>query len=669
MRKVEMQRRSGSSQVNSRGTAVRRGMLAAPHPRKAIEIIQEVETTEDHGVRPRRRSHARRPETPARTAAPVKQPSAPQVTLPESITVRDLANQLHASPIAVIKILMANGVLANINQPIDFDTAAVVASEMGFEVLEEKPKQAEEAVAAVSEEPQRARSDFLAGEDEANLVPRPPIVAVLGHVDHGKTTLLDAIRKTNVAAGEAGGITQRIGAYRVDYNGQAITFIDTPGHEAFTAMRARGAKATDIVVLVVAADDGIMPQTTEAIDHARAARVPIIVALNKVDKANANVERVKQQLADVGLVPQEWGGNTMVVPVSALRGQGIEDLLESILLQAEEMRNRANPKSPAAGTVIESYMDRSRGPLATLLVQNGTLRNGDTVVAGATWGRVRAMFDENGHSVKEAAPSTPVQVMGLVSVPEAGSTFRVVADEREAKEILGERLEAAQSAATEKRTLTLEEMMARLKSGESEQLNLILKADAQGSIEPIVTSLMRLQDEKHKVEILRAATGAVSESDVSLASASDAVIIGFNVPVEGAARRAAEDLGVEIRLYDIIYQMIEDMTGVLQGMGKVVYAPVDIGKAEVRQVFKVRNGAIAGCYVLSGKLQRGAKVRVVRGGQVIWEGGMASLRRFTEDVREVREGFECGLMLDGFHDFQVGDILENYVMRQPGAAA
>ena len=665
MRKMEASGKGnlGGGRTPAAGVAGRGGLLASPRQSKATEVIEQVETEQERGPRSRRRSRSRRTDSGSARPAVVGEVAVPTVILPDSITVRGLANLLEASPIDVIKVLMANGVLANINQPIDFDTAAVVATEMGFEAKQELRIEEEVIEEEAVPEEHRPRDDFYVGEAAESMVQRPPIVTVLGHVDHGKTTLLDSIRKTKVVASEAGGITQRIGAYQVTYGGQRITFIDTPGHEAFTAMRARGARATDIAVLVVAANDGVMPQTMEAIDHARAARVPIIVALNKIDRADANPERVKQQLADVGLIADDWGGDTMVVPVSALRGEGIEEILESIVLQAEGCRCRANPSAPAAGMVVESVMDRSRGPLGTFLVQNGTLRGGDVVVVGTTWGRVRAMFDETGRTVREAPPSTPVQVMGLAEIPEAGAVFRVVHDEREAKELIEGKLESQRSAQAERKQISLEELMARLQAGETEELNLILKTDAQGSIEPIVMSLERLQDEEHKLRILHAAPGNVSESDVNLAVASQAVIIAFNVSVETAARRIAEAEGVEIRPYDVIYHLIEEIDRTLQGLGEPTYEAVTLGRAEVRQVFRVRNSSIAGCYVTSGRLLRNGKMRVIRGGVAVWDGGMASLRRFTEDVREVREGFECGAALDGFADVQVGDVLESYVMR------
>jgi translation initiation factor IF-2 len=660
-------------EVFKRGQRVASGpgkpaLLASPRPRKAGEVIAEVETGDDRsGNKSRRRSRGRRSDSSTTRTRPAAQEStAPRVVLPETITVRELAGLLKASPIDVIKVLMSNGVLANINQPIDFDTAAVVASEMGYEAVEERPEE-EEGEEGAGEAPSlqsgKPRDDFYLGEDEEALLPRPPIVTVLGHVDHGKTTLLDSIRKTHVTATEAGGITQRIGAYQVEYNGRKITFIDTPGHQAFTAMRARGARATDIAVLVVSAADGIMPQTLEAIDHARAARVPIIVALNKVDRADANADRVKQQLADHDLNPDDWGGNTMVVPVSALRGEGIEEILESILLQAEECHCVANPQARAAGMVIESQLDRSRGPLGTLLVQNGTLHLGDVIVVGTTWGRVRAMFDENGQQMRTAPPSTPVQVMGLGEVPEAGAIFRVVGDEREAKDIIAERTEGLREGQVS-RKVSLEELMARLQTGETDELNLIIKTDNQGSIEPVVRSLEQLQDDEHHIRVLHSATGNVSEDDVNLAAASEAVVVGFNVLVDPSARRAAETRGVEVRQYDIIYKLIEDIESMLAGRGEPVYEAVTQGRAEVRQVFHVKTGTVAGCYVTSGRITRNAKVHLLRGGNTVWDGGIASLRRFQEDVREVRESFECGLVLDGYNDVRVGDVIESYVMRQ-----
>lgn len=669
MRVPEMKRQSAGRAETGRSSAGR-SLQASPRAPKVSEVLGTVESdTDTRGPRPRRRGRGRSGGQTAQRPA-TQASSAPQVVLPDSITVRELASLLSASPIDVIKVLMANGVLANINQPIDIDSAAVVAAEMGFEVQEQKKatepegEELEEAQAT----PKSTKFNFCANEAADDLLPRPPIVTVLGHVDHGKTTLLDAIRKTNVVASEAGGITQRIGAYQAEYEGGKITFIDTPGHEAFTAMRARGAQATDVAVLVVAADDGLMPQTREAIDHARAAQVPIVVAMNKIDLPGANPERVKQQLSDLGLTPEEWGGDTLIVEVSALRGQGIDELLGAIQLQAEALRTCANPNAAASGTVIESIVDRSRGPLATLLVQNGTLRRGDVIVVGTVWGRVRAMFDELGKNITSAPPATPVQVMGLSEVPPAGSIFRAIESDREAKDLVADRLESAGDERGERRPASLEELLSRLQAGETEELNVIIKTDAQGSIEPVVTSLEGLERDGRKVRILHASTGNIGESDVNLAIASDALLIGFSVSVDPIARRMAEGEGVEIRSYDIIYHLIEDIERMLAGMAEPTYEPVTLGRAEIRQVFGVKSGSIAGCYVTSGRLARNAQMRLYREGKVRWEGSVASLRRFTEDVREVREGFECGIGLEGYNDLREGDILEAFAMRQVPAS-
>ncbi|MCS7283723.1 MAG: translation initiation factor IF-2 [Anaerolineae bacterium] len=594
--------------------------------------------------------------------APVKEKAKSQprvIELPASLTVRELAQRLGVSPIDVIKRLMYNGIMATINQQIDYETAAIVASDLGFETVEERAP--EEAVEEEGVSPLWAR--LYAGEDPANLRPRPPVVTVLGHVDHGKTSLLDAIRKTNVAEGEVGGITQHIGAYQVEHNGRLITFLDTPGHEAFTAMRARGAQTTDIAVLVVAADDGVMPQTVEALNHARAARVPVIVALNKIDKPTAQPERVKRQLSDLGLVPDEWGGDTLVIPVSAKKRIGIEDLLEAILLVAESQNIRANPNRPAVGTVLEAELDRAKGPTATVLVQNGTLRVGDAIVAGTVYGRVRRMLDSNGKPVREAPPSTPVQVIGLSGVPEAGDMFEVVADEKTARAIATKRLEEKQArAARAVRALTLDDLSRSIRQGQAKELNLIIKADVQGSIEPIVTSLNRLSTDQVKVNIIHAAAGAVTESDVNLAIASKAIIIGFQVSVDPAARRLAESEGVDIRLYDIIYELVDEVELALKGLLEPTYVERVIGKAEVRATFDIpKVGRVAGCYVLEGEIRRNSRARVYRQGELKFDGPVASLKRFAKDVREVKAGYECGLGLEGFHDFVVGDVIEFYV--------
>ncbi len=586
-------------------------------------------------------------------------PAAPSVIeLPSSLTVRDLGHALGVSPIEVMKKLIGFGIMANINELIDYETAAIVASEMGFETREQK---AEEEKAPEAAPVQLPSWRDVQDERPEDLRPRPPVVTVMGHVDHGKTSLLDAIRNTNVVEGEAGGITQHIGAYQVELEGKKITFLDTPGHEAFTAMRARGAQATDIVVLVVAADDGVQPQTKEAIAHARAAQVPIIVALNKIDKPEANPEVVKRQLADLDLLVEEWGGNVICVPVSAKKRLNIEELLENILLVAEVAELKANPFRPATGVVVESRLDKTRGPVATLLVQRGTLHVGDNLVIGEIAGRVRAMFDDKGRAVSEATPSTPVMILGLSDVPKAGDLFEVVEDERTAKAIAAERAQQRQQAAARPARVTLEEVFARMQEGKAKELNIILKADVQGSLEPIESSLQKLGSEDLKVKILHSAIGNIGESDVMLASASSAIVIGFNVSVDAAARALAEQEGVDIRLYNVIYQLVEDVEKALSGMLEPTYQEVVTGHAEVRAVFSIsKRGKVAGCYMTDGQVTRGSSVRVIRNGQVLFDGRIASLKRFTEDVKEVNAGFEFGIGLEKYDDFQVGDVLEFY---------
>ncbi len=585
------------------------------------------------------------------------------IQVPPALTVRELAALMQVSPIDVIKELMSNGIMANINQQIDFDTAAIVGTEMGFEIV---PETREEEEAPVPEEVVPLRDRFIAGEDPSKLKPRPPVVTVLGHVDHGKTTLLDAIRETNVVAGEAGGITQHIGAYQVDVAGRKITFLDTPGHEAFTAMRARGAQVTDLVILVVAADDGVMPQTREAIDHARAAQVPIMVALNKIDKANAHPDRVKQELADAGLVVEDWGGDVICVPLSAKQRQGIDDLLENILLVTEVAELKANPTHLAQGTVIEGELDERRGVTATLLIQNGTLRVGNIVVIGEKYGKVRAMFNDRGERVKEAGPSTPVAILGFPEVPTAGDSFEVVESERAAREIVSERAGARrETGQRQRRTISLEDIYQRMQSGEVKELNLVLKADVQGSIDPIVKSLEELGSEDLKVRILRQGTGNISESDIMLAVASSAIVVGFQVGIDAAAQRLADADSVDVRLYDIIYKLIDDIDKALKGLLEPTYQDVVVGHAEVRAIFKIpRKGNIAGSYVLDGQVTRNALARIRRNGDYIYEGKVNSLKRFTEDVREVGTGYECGIGLEGFNDFQEGDIIEFYKKEQ-----
>jgi translation initiation factor IF-2 len=584
------------------------------------------------------------------------------IELPASITVRELADSIQASPIEVIKTLMANGVMANINQQIDFDTAAIVAAEMGYDAtLEALETGAEDEIGEI---PLWRR--VIADEDPSDLHNRPPIVTILGHVDHGKTTLLDALRDTNVVEGEVGGITQHIGAYQIDHNGRQITFLDTPGHAAFTAMRARGAQGADIVVLVVAADDGVMPQTREAVSHAKAAQIPIIVALNKVDKPNADPERVNQQLAEIGLVPDEWDGDTIIVPISAKFHKGLEDLLEAILLVADNSEIRANPKGRVIGTVIEAEKDRSKGVLATLLVQNGTLDVGDIVVVGTAYGRLRAMFDHVGRRVQEAEPSAPVAVMGLNDAPVAGDLFQVVDTDRQARSIARERkTDQEKAAASERSSVTLEQLFDKFQAGEVRELRLIVKADVQGSLEPIVSSLNDLGSGDISINILHAETGNIGKNDVMLAAASKAIVIGFNVEADTAAEQLADSEGISIRLYNIIYRLTEDVEKALMGMLEPEMKEIIIGHAEIREIFKVsRIGKIAGCYVRDGEIRRNARMRVLRDQEELFDGEIASLKHIQDDVREVRAGFECGITLKNFEGFEVGDILEGYIIEQ-----
>lgn len=586
------------------------------------------------------------------------------IELPATITVRELAQSINASPIEVIKTLMSNGVMANINQQIDFDTAAIVAAEMGYEVTLETPEQEQEE--DQGEIPLWRR--LIGNEKPEDLVPRPPVVTILGHVDHGKTTLLDAIRHTNVAGGEAGGITQHIGAYQVEHNARTITFLDTPGHAAFTAMRARGAQGADVVVLVVAADDGVMPQTKEAAAHAKAAKVPIIVALNKIDRPNADPDRVRQQLAEIGLVPDEWDGDTIVVPISAKHKQGLDDLLEAIVLVADNLSIKANPEGEVIGTVIEAEIDRARGVVATLLVQNGTLEVGSTVLVGNTYGRLKAMFDFRGRKIRRAGPSTPVSVMGLKEVPSAGDLFRVVASEAEARAIAEERVQAQhEAAAKQKHVASLEQLFDRFQAGEVRELRLIVKADVQGSLEPVVSSINEMKGEIN-INILHAETGNITENDIMLASASGAIVIGFNVHADSAARRLADAEGVSIRQYDVIYRLTEDLEKALKGMLEPVEKHIVTGHAEVRQIFHIsRVGNIAGCRVMDGEIRRNGRIRVLRDGEEMFEGQISSLKHLQDDVREVRAGFECGIGLKNFDDYKVGDILECFIIEKVSA--
>lgn len=584
------------------------------------------------------------------------------IEFPVNLTVRDLAAKTSASPIQVIKILMSNGVMANINQQIDFDTAAIVASELGFEAVLEA-SQEDAVLEDTSEVPLWRR--LIMDEDPKKLVKRPAVVTILGHVDHGKTTLLDAIRQTNVASGEAGGITQHIGAYQVVQKNRLITFLDTPGHAAFTAMRARGAQGADIVILVVAAEDGVMPQTKEAIAHAKAARVPIIVALNKIDRPDANPDFVKKQLAELDLVPDEWGGNTMIIPVSAKQKMGLEDLLEAILLVSDSIEIVANPEGKVTGTVIEAQIDKARGVAATLLVQNGTLQAGDTVLAGETYGKVRAMFDYTGKKVRSAGPASPVQVLGFGDVPPAGDLFQVVASEKEARAVIQERQTEKNRNKVTTAKATLEQLFEKFQAGEVRELPLILKADVQGSLEPIINSLNELSQGDIKINIIHAETGSISESDVMLATASKAIVLGFNVGADNAARNLADQQGVSIRLYEIIYRMIEDIDKALKGMLEPEIKEVSVGQAQVRAIFTINKvGTIAGCRVTQGEVRRNTRIRVMRNGEKVFDGEISSLKHEKDDVKEVRQGFECGISLKGYNDLSEGDILESYVIEK-----
>jgi translation initiation factor IF-2 len=571
-------------------------------------------------------------------------PKARLVEINPTLSVRQLADLLQVSAIEVIKQLMRNGIMANINQVIDYEAAATVAAAFGYQA-QLKPR----AASAIKR--QRVQDEVLSG-----LRPRPPVVTIMGHVNHGKTRLLDAIRQTNVMATEVGGITQHIGAYQVELDGRKITFLDTPGHEAFTAMRARGAQVTDIVILVVAADDGVMPQTLEAIDHARAAGVPIVVAINKIDKPNINLQAVKQQLADAGLLIEEWGGDTVSVSVSAKEKIGIQELLENLLVVAEMEELRANPLQPAAGVVIEAKMDKTKGPLATVLVQTGTLRLGDTIVVGTAWGRVKAMFNDMGKRVRKAEPATPVEILGLGSVPQAGDGLRAVANERQAQASIQKRLEETKQ---ESRAVTLSNLYDQISAGQVKELNIILKADVQGSIEPIRSSLEQLAAEEVRVRVIHSGTGNITESDVMLAIASKGIIIGFGVGYQPGARRLADVENVSIRSYDVIYDLVDDVSKALKGMLQPSYVEVIDGRAEIRAVFPTSKKAkVAGVYVTEGKVSRGASARVQRQGQAVCESTVSSLRRFKDDVKEVAAGYECGIGIADFNEFQVGDILE-----------
>jgi translation initiation factor IF-2 len=589
-----------------------------------------------------------------------------KIRLPASVTVKELAGRLGVPGVQVITYLMENGVTATLNQSIDFDTAALAADHFGFEAESEEALARQAAAAPVSGAARRRHPLLdLSGEDPATLVARPPVVAVLGHVDHGKTSILDRVRATSVAAGEAGGITQRIGAYQVERQGRLITFIDTPGHAAFTAMRARGADVTDIAVLVVAADDGVMPQTDEAIQHIRSAGVPLVVAVNKVDKDGANPDRVLQQLAEHQVVPESYGGDVPVVNTSAVTGQGIEDLLDTILLVSDVVSPpRANPKRLAVGTVIDSELERGRGPVATVLVQNGTLRIGDNVVVGAVYGKVRALTDDTGRRVKEAGPSKPVQITGLTDVVTAGDVLQVTDTERAARTLAEQRGTEQRARVTQPvRRITLSDFAAV--QGETKTMTLVLKAEANGSLEALRGQILNLDDPNVKIKIVGEGVGAVGESDVNLAAVSDAIVIGFNVHPDERAKAAAEELGVDIRFYDVVYQVTDDIQRSIRGMYEPTMIEVYQGRAEVRRVFMVDGRpAIAGCQVVDGRITRAATCTVRRDGKEVGRGKIDALKRFRDDVREVTRGYECGITLEGFAEFAEGDIIEAHVTEQ-----
>ena len=627
--RMQRQQRSGKEKIRTNNQ--RRGGMTFSNKRKQDEA-----------------ERMRRLQLEIAKKAPVK------VMIPDEISVGELASRMKKTGAEVVKCLMKNGVMASLSQIIDFDTAAIIAEEMGCKVEHEVTVTIEERLIDDHE------------DKPEDLVPRAPVVVVMGHVDHGKTSLLDTIRHTSVAAGEAGGITQHIGAYQVQVNGKPITFLDTPGHEAFTSMRARGAMITDIAILVVAADDGIMPQTVESINHAKAAEIPIIVAINKIDKENANPDRVLQQLTEYGLVPEDWGGDTICCKISAKKNIGIENLLEMVTLTAEMAELKANPNRAAKGTVIEARLDKGRGPVATLLVQNGTLKQGDIIIAGTAVGRVRTMMDFKGTRLTEAGPSVPVEIAGLSEAPEAGSPFFAVADERMARELVEQRkAEARAKAAAPVQKVSLENLFDQIQAGERKELALIVKADVQGSVEAVKASLEKLSNDEVSVRVIHGGVGAINESDVMLAASSGAIIVGFNVRPDAAARDGAARQNVDMRMYRVIYDCIDEIEAAMKGMLAPKYREVVLGHAEVRQTYKVSSvGTVAGCYVQDGKIVRACSVRVVRDGIVIHEGSLASLKRFKDDAREVAENYECGLTVEKFNDIKEGDIIEAFTMEE-----
>jgi translation initiation factor IF-2 len=641
----------------ARASKPKKATPAAEKPSKEDKTPKEDKASKE--VKPSKEEKSSKEDKAAKESA---QDKTPVIDLPRSISVRQLADILKIDSIGIIKQLMRNGIMANINQVIDYETAASVV--VSFSLKPHLTPIKDQMMANAAAEGKRQKQKY--GKDAENLVTRPPVVTVMGHVDHGKTKLLDAIRKTNVVDSEAGGITQHIGAYQVTIDGQKITFLDTPGHEAFTAMRAHGANITDVTILVVAADDGVMPQTREAIDHARAADVPIVVAINKIDKDNADPNRVKQQLTEAGLIVEEYGGPIVAIEVSAKEKKGIKELLESVLLVAEMEELKANPNLPAAGIVIEAEMDKTMGPLATVLIQSGTLKEEDTVVVGTTWGRVRAMFNDNGKRIKKAEPSMPVEILGLDEVPQVGDTLTAATDERHAQAILARRRADLEKAALEvNKTVNLDNLYDQISAGKVKELNVILKTDVQGSIEPIRTSLERLGTDEVKVRIIHSGNGDVSESDVMLATASNGLIIGFNVSASEGARNLASTTDVDIRFYSIIYSLIDDVDKALKGLLEPKFREVIEGRADVRAVFAAGKGnKAAGVLVADGKVNRNSLVRVKRGKETVVESTVISLKRFKDDAKEVAAGYECGVGVKEFNDFKVGDVLEFYKMEK-----
>jgi translation initiation factor IF-2 len=597
------------------------------------------------------------PEAPAAAVEPEPEPDAEVITVHRGVTVQDFADKVGRSPAEIVKVLLGLGEMVTVTQSMSDEAVMLVADEIGANVQVVDPEQ-EESLQEVAAEQE---------EDAGHLEPRAPVVTVMGHVDHGKTSILDAIRRTNVVSGEAGGITQAIGAYQISHDSRPVTFIDTPGHEAFTAMRARGAQVTDVAVLVVAADDGVMPQTVEAIDHAKAANVPIVVAVNKVDRPEADPARVRQQLSDHDLLPEEWGGETVYVDVSAKQGTNLDQLVEMILLTTDvQLDLKANPDADARGHVIEAHLDKGRGPVATLLVKRGTLKQGDALLAGVAWGRVRAMLDEHGSRVDSASPGQPVQVLGWQGLPEAGDEFRALRDEKEARSVASEREQHRRAAdLVSQRAASLEDLLAIAQEGETPELNLLLKADTQGGVEALDDQLKKLDQSLVNLRILRSGVGAITENDVTLAQASNGIVIGFNVVPTAQARELAEENGVDVRTYRVIYQAIQDIENAARGLLGPERREVPLGRAEVRATFRVpRTGVVAGCMVLDGVIRRNAKVRLVRDGTIVYESTVGSLRRFKDDVREVTAGYECGIGIEGYQDVKEGDIIEAYEIEE-----